>query len=158
MEKFVNLLEDKRLPDMGKQWKPLIPYKFDKYLTPETLKSTVLQSNAVDRICKQYSNGDLKKENQLRAVVKTLLDEIGFKRNMTVIRFLGIILNKALTQMTNGLYVNIDSIINVKRELAQSRLPVLYLPSHRSYADFVLMSYICFAHDLEIPVSAKIVL
>lgn len=29
--------------------------------------------------------------------------------------------------------------------------PVLYLPSHRSYLDFVLMTFICFAYDLTIP-------
>lgn len=154
MEHFVNLLEENRLPDMGKPWSPLIPYKFPTYLTPETLKTTVLQSSEIDRICKFYSNGDTQKERKLRDVVKTILEEIGFKRNMTVIRFLGITLNKVLIQMTTGVYVNQDAIIRVKREVAQSRCPVLYLPSHRSYADFVLMSYICFAHDLEIPAIA----
>lgn len=152
MENFVNLIEGNRVPDMGKKWRPLIPYKFETFLTPETLKITVLNSTEVDRICKFYSNGDSKKEMQLRNVVKELLEEIGFKRNMTVIRFLGITLNKILLQMTHGVYVNRQSVQLVKRELAQNRCPVLYLPSHRSYADFVLMSYICFAHDLEIPV------
>lgn len=149
----MNLLEGNRVPDMGKKWQPLIPYKFEKLLTPETLKTTVLNSNEVDRICKFYSDGNDKKEAQLRNVVETLLEEIGFKRNMTVIRFLGITLNKILQQMTHGVYVNRQSVELVKRELAQSRCPVLYLPSHRSYADFVLMSYICFVHDLEIPVN-----
>lgn len=152
MENFVNLIEGNRVPDMGKKWRPLIPYKFETFLTPETLKITVLNSTEVDRICKFYSNGDSKKEMQLRNVVKEFLEEIGFKRNMTVIRFLGITLNKILLQMTHGVYVNRQSVQLVKRELAQNRCPVLYLPSHRSYADFVLMSYICFAHDLEIPV------
>lgn len=154
MEKFVNLLEKNRLPDMGKPWSPLIPYKFYEYLTPETLKIAVLQSSEIDRICKFYSGDDTKKEHELRRVVQAILEEIGFKRNMTVIRFLGIVLNKVLIQMTTGVFVNQESIITVKRELAKSRSPVLYLPSHRSYADFVLMSYMCFAHDLEIPAIA----
>lgn len=106
----------------------------------------------MDRICKFYSNGDARKEAQLRHVIKMLLEEIGFKRNMTVIRFLGIMLNKILLQMTHGVYVNRKSFELMKRELAQSRCPVLYLPTHRSYLDFILMSYICFAHNLEIPV------
>lgn len=148
----MNLLEGDRLPDMSKKWQPLIPYKCENYLTPETLKAVVLNSPEIDRICKFHSGGDDKKEAQLRNVVKSLLEEIGFKRNMTVIRFLGITLNKILLQMTLGVYVNKSEIYLVKRELAQSRCPVLYLPSHRSYADFVLMSYMCFAHDLEIPV------
>lgn len=149
----MNLLDGDRMPDMGKKWQPLIPYKFEKYLTPDTLKATVFGSLEVDRICKFYSNGDKKKEAHLRNTVKSLLEEIGFKRNMAVIRFLGIILNKILQQMTLGVYVNRKSIYLTKRVLAQSRCPVIYLPSHRSYADFMLMSYMCFAHDLEIPVN-----
>lgn len=153
MENFVNLIEGNRVPDMGKKWQPLIPYKRDKRLTPESLKTTVLNSPEVDRICNFYSNGDDKKEAQLRDIIKGLLEEIGFKRNMTTIRFLGIMLNKVLRQMSLGVYVNRKSINLAKRELSHNRYPVLYVPCHRSYADFVLMSYICFTHDLEIPVS-----
>lgn len=149
----MNLL-DGSPPDMGKKWNPLIPYKFDKYLTPETLKLAVLNSTEIERICSYYSGGNAKRESELKEVVKCLLEEIGFKRNMTVIRFLGITLNKVLLQMADGVYVNKLSIANAKRMLSMSRCPVLYLPSHRSYADFVLMSYICFSHDLEIPAIA----
>lgn len=154
MEYFVNLLEGNRVPDIGKKWQPLMPYlrDNDKQLTPETLKQTVLNSAEVDRICKFYSDGDAVKEHQLRGVVKVLLDEIGFKRNMTTIRFLGNILNNVLLQMTLGVFVNRNAINLAKRELSHSRYPVLYMPCHRSYADFVLMSYMCFSHDLEIPV------
>lgn len=152
MENFVNLIEGNRVPDMGKKWQPLIPYKRDVQLTPETLKKVVLNSPEIDRICKYYSDGDAVKEAQLRNEVKTLLEEIGFKRNMTTIRFLGIMLNKVLQQMSLGVYVNRNAINLAKRELTHNRYPVLYIPCHRSYADFVLMSYICFTHDLEIPV------
>lgn len=30
--------------------------------------------------------------------------------------------------------------------------PVILLPTHRSYADFVLMAFLCFNYDIEIPV------
>lgn len=150
MENFVNLLEEN--PNIGKKWQPLIPYKCDKRLTPETLKLTVLNSPEVNRICKFYSDGDRVKEAQLYDVVKALLEEIGFKRNMAVIRFLGNILNKALQQMSSGVYINRNAVNLAKREFTQNRYPVLYMPCHRSYADFLLMSYICFSHDLEIPV------
>lgn len=32
--------------------------------------------------------------------------------------------------------------------------PVIFLPNHRSYADFILMSYLCFTYDIEIPAIA----
>ncbi|XP_045461662.1 dihydroxyacetone phosphate acyltransferase isoform X2 [Harmonia axyridis] len=29
--------------------------------------------------------------------------------------------------------------------------PIIFVPSHRSYADFILMSFVCFTYDVEIP-------
>lgn len=78
-----------------------------------------------------------------------MLNEIGLTRSMPVIRWAGICLNKILKKICTAVYVNEESIVRVKKCIGSQ--PVLYLPSHRSYADFVLMSYICFAYDLEIP-------
>lgn len=78
-----------------------------------------------------------------------MLNEIGLTRSMAVIRWAGICLNKILKKICTAVYVNEESIARVKKCIGSQ--PVLYLPSHRSYADFVLMSYICFAYDLEIP-------
>lgn len=35
-----------------------------------------------------------------------------------------------------------------------SQGPVLLLPTHRSYADFLLISYLCFTLDIPLPVIA----
>jgi glycerone phosphate O-acyltransferase len=32
--------------------------------------------------------------------------------------------------------------------------PVIFAPSHRSYGDFILMSYLCFHYQIEIPAIA----
>ncbi|KAJ8925629.1 hypothetical protein NQ315_009473 [Exocentrus adspersus] len=32
--------------------------------------------------------------------------------------------------------------------------PVIFVPSHRSYADFILISYLCFTYDIEVPAIA----
>lgn len=31
------------------------------------------------------------------------------------------------------------------------RNPVLFVPTHRSYGDFILMSYVCFHYELDVP-------
>lgn len=154
MDKFLNLIDDEHLPDMGKYWRPLIPVKQDQHMTPDTFKEAVLNSEPVLELCRRYGGGDPTDDEEVRKNIKDILDEIAFKRNMTVIRFLGITLNKIVQQMTTGVYVNRPAILDVKRELAPGKCTVLYLPSHRSYADFVLMSYVCFAHDLDIPAIA----
>lgn len=47
---FVNLLEPGRLPNMTKLWRPLIPHYKDKYLTPEELKISVLNSTRIQKL------------------------------------------------------------------------------------------------------------
>lgn len=32
--------------------------------------------------------------------------------------------------------------------------PVIFVPSHRSYADFIVFSYVCYYYDIEIPAIA----
>lgn len=90
--------------------------------------------------------------DELQKSVREMLNEIGLDRSMCVIRWSGVCLNGIMKKLCAGIYVNEDSINRLKRTMGNQ--PVLYLPSHRSYADFVLMSYICFSYDIEIPAIA----
>lgn len=54
-----------------------------------------------------------------------------------------------MTRICEGLYVNQASVRRLKSEVHGN--PVLYLPSHKSYADFILISYVCFTNQIEIP-------
>lgn len=154
MTKFLDLAKNNLTQHMGKPWQPLIPLKKDVTLTPDEFKTAVLNSEPVRQVLRFYSNGDPKKEKLVREQIKTILDEIAFKRNMAVIRFLGAVMEKMVALATQGIYVNPKAILKVKNTLSEGKSTVLYLPSHRSYADFVLMSYVCFSYDLEIPAIA----
>ncbi len=39
--------------------------------------------------------------------------------------------------------------LQLKTTMVQN--PVIFLPTHRSYADFILMAFLCFNYDIEIP-------
>lgn len=95
------------------------------------------------------SENNKAKEKELRHTVRLMLNEIGLTRSMPVIRWAGICLNQILQRICSAVYVNEVSIARMKSQIGSH--PVLYLPCHRSYADFVLMSWICFAYDFEIP-------
>lgn len=97
----------------------------------------------------QMSKNDKNKKKELTVIVRQMLDEIGLARSLPVIRWLGICIQSTIKKICTGVYVNELSIEKVKRKIGTH--PVLYLPSHRSYADFILMSYLCFTYDLEIP-------
>lgn len=97
----------------------------------------------------QYSHHNAANRRKVELDIRDILDEIGLACSMPVIRWSGICLNQILQRICTAVHVNDASMQQLKRTIGDR--PVLYLPSHRSYLDFVLMSYVCFAYDLAIP-------
>lgn len=109
----------------------------------------MLQCTRIQRLIEETSKTDNRKPEEVQKQVTNLLLEIGFSRSLKTIRTLGVILNYFLARICEGLYVNQTSLRRLKQEVHGN--PVLYLPSHRSYADFILISYVCFTNQIEIP-------
>lgn len=60
-------------------------------------------------------DGDVSKSELLQQI-KLILDEIGFKKQMKVIRWLGYVLAKICQKVCTGIYVNqlgIDKVVNI---------------------------------------------
>ncbi|XP_066903210.1 dihydroxyacetone phosphate acyltransferase isoform X2 [Halyomorpha halys] len=54
-----------------------------------------------------------------------------------------------LRKSLSGLYIN-ESMLNViVSEMGNS--PVIFVPTHRSYCDFILMAFVCFKYNIHIP-------
>ena len=69
--------------------------------------------------------------------------------NMASVRTLGYPLIKVLKRLHNHIYVNAQGLSMVN-DLVQE-YPVLLVPSHRSYFDFIILSIMCFHYDLPLP-------
>lgn len=135
--------------DMTKRYAPTVPFPKDSPISPEKLKKLVLASGRIQMLIDEQSSKDPAKKIQLAKTIAELLDEIGLDESLPVIRTLGTILNAIFARIYTGLYVN-----EVKLEQLRSRYgrqTVLYLPSHRSYGDFILMSYVLFCYNIAIP-------
>ena len=66
-------------------------------------------------------------KEQLYKTVRGMLDEIGYNRQLPVIRWLGILLLKVLKKTCNGLYVNEESVHRV------SFFIVVFILMYRAY-------------------------
>ncbi|CAH2045687.1 unnamed protein product, partial [Iphiclides podalirius] len=84
--------------------------------------------------------------------VKKYLEEMGLDKKMHVIRWMGIVFLKISFMMKIGIYVNEPAILKLKEKMGQN--PVLFLPTHRSYADFCVLTYLCYHYDIELPAVA----
>lgn len=150
LKNFQNVL-DKNVNLMTKPFNPVVPIVRNRRPTPEQVKLHVMQSQRLNRYIDDMSEN---KEDRKKKVFEVLqmLSEIAFDRKIFVVRSLGTVINKMLHQIYSSVLINEKSLNNLKSSLGNSQ--VIYLPSHRSYADFMLMSYVCFCYNLEIPAIA----
>lgn len=95
------------------------------------------------------SDNDSKSKARLLLTVREMLNEIGLAKSLPVIRWLGVCISAVIKRICTEVYINEKSMERIKQTVGNN--PVLYLPSHRSYADFILMSYLFFTYDIEIP-------
>lgn len=149
---FKNILEPDRFPSMAKRWNPQILCQKENYLSPEDLKLSVYNSYRIDFILNELANNDPEQKKKLQQEVRNILDEIGLTQSLTVIRILGQLTSSVMKRILDNVFVNEEHLQKVKNKAGKN--PVLFLPSHRSYADFVMMSFICFTYDIEIPAIA----
>lgn len=84
----------------------------------------------------------------MKAITDILL-EIGMGRSLVTIRSFGLLIEYMIRKVHMSLFINRPQVDRIKA--AGVRNPVIYLPTHRSYADFILFSYLCFYFDMEVP-------
>lgn len=147
LKNFENYL-NKRVNLITKPFNPVVPLRKESRPTPEEVKLRVLQSPRFNNYLDKISND---KDDRNKKIFEALqiLSEMGFDRSMVVIRTLGSIVDKLMAQLYSSVNINEKSIKDLKASMGFQQ--VLFLPTHRSYVDFILMSYICFSYNLEIP-------
>jgi glycerone phosphate O-acyltransferase len=137
---------------MSQEWQPHVAYLHNLKTSPQKIKHDVLESPRVQHVIAEASEEQCVPKEQLYESVKVILDEVGYDRQMPVIRWLGLLLLKVLKRTCSSLYINEASINRVLSMMGDN--PVIFAPSHRSYGDFILMSYLCFHYKIQIPAIA----
>ncbi|XP_008844025.1 dihydroxyacetone phosphate acyltransferase isoform X2 [Nannospalax galili] len=74
------------------------------------------------------------------------------KLRVGAIRFLAFTLSKIFKQIFSKVCVNEEGIQKLQRAIQE--YPVVLLPSHRSYIDFLMLSFVLYNYDLPVPVIA----
>ncbi|XP_047536800.1 dihydroxyacetone phosphate acyltransferase [Vanessa atalanta] len=155
--KFVNILEPRNsqfgiFKFMTRSWEPTKTLTLDKYYFPQELKKVVADSVYIDAFIEKESIRNGIPKEQLRKEVLDYLEEIAMDKKLHVIRWMGIVFLKICFMMKIEVFVNESSVLKLKSSMGKN--PVLFLPTHRSYADFCLMTYLCYHYDIDLPAVA----
>ncbi|XP_030668552.1 dihydroxyacetone phosphate acyltransferase isoform X2 [Nomascus leucogenys] len=154
-DEFEDILEERRhvsdLKFAMKCYTPLV-YKGITPCKPIDIKCSVLNSEEIHYVIKQLSKESLQSVDVLREEVSEILDEMSHKLRLGAIRFFAFTLSKVFKQIFSKVCVNEEGIQKLQRAIQEH--PVVLLPSHRSYIDFLMLSFLLYNYDLPVPVIA----
>ncbi|XP_038953970.2 dihydroxyacetone phosphate acyltransferase isoform X1 [Rattus norvegicus] len=103
-------------------------------------------------MCKKLSRESLTGVDVLREEANEILEEMSHKLRIGAIRFFAFVLSKVFKQIFSKVCVNEEGIQKLQRAIQEH--PVILLPSHRSYIDFLMLSFVLYNYDLPVPVIA----
>nr|XP_046228405.1 dihydroxyacetone phosphate acyltransferase [Scatophagus argus] len=152
---FEDLLEERRTSsDLRYALKCYTPVLY-KGLAPckaSVLKSMVLQSSQLHYVINQVSKETGRAPDDVQEEASAILEEMAHCLQLSTIRFFAFMLSKVFKTLFRSICVNEEGIQRLQQAIQEH--PVVLLPSHRSYMDFLLMSYILYTYDLALPVIA----
>ncbi|XP_056284815.1 dihydroxyacetone phosphate acyltransferase isoform X2 [Pseudoliparis swirei] len=116
------------------------------------LKNMVLQSDTLNYVISQVSKDTGRRTDDVQLEASAILEEMAHSLQLSTIRFFAFTLCKVFKSLFRSINVNEEGIQRLQQAIQEH--PVVLLPSHRSYMDFLLMSYLLYTYDLTLPVIA----
>ncbi|KAF3703056.1 Dihydroxyacetone phosphate acyltransferase [Channa argus] len=152
---FEDMLEERRnssdLRYALRCYTPLL-YRGVTPCTSSSLKSMVLQSDHIHYVINQVSKEMGRDTDDVQEEASAILEEMAQHLQLSTVRFFAFTLSKIFKTLFKSICVNEEGIQRLQQAIQEH--PVVLLPSHRSYMDFLLMSYILYTYDLALPVIA----
>ncbi|XP_075351952.1 dihydroxyacetone phosphate acyltransferase isoform X2 [Mycteria americana] len=154
-DEFEDILEERRLSSdlryAMKCYTPVI-YKGLSPCKPNAIKSAVLQSEQVQYVIKQLAKEMGESPDIIQEEATEILDEMGHSMQLGAVRFFAFALSKIFKRLFQRVCVNEEGMQRLQHAIQEH--PVVLLPSHRSYVDFLMLSYLLYTYDLALPVIA----
>ena len=133
-------------------------YKFSRRRNPDEIRDDVFKDPVIRNL--------IIENPRVKGRIDKILEEMAHSWSLRSIRFLGYFVTKIMKSIYSSFMIrdslDISSLPHLATDCSPKSLsqaigmiskdtPILYLPSHRSYADFILLSYICFSMNLPLP-------
>ncbi|XP_022110647.1 dihydroxyacetone phosphate acyltransferase-like [Acanthaster planci] len=153
-DEYLDLLEPRRRQyDISfalKHTASLLPeYQYVTHMSKAEIRTMVLKSRRLKHTVEELVASQNCEEKEVFAEAETILDEMAHNFTLNNIRFLAYLFSKAFKRLYGHIYVNKSGLEKLRKSYRDS--PVVLLPTHRSYVDFLLISYMMFEYNLPLP-------
>ncbi|XP_034755467.1 dihydroxyacetone phosphate acyltransferase [Etheostoma cragini] len=154
-EEFVDILEKRRGgSDLGhalRTYSPS-PYRGAPSCSTADLNKAVLESQYLRYVAKEIAAETGSSVEDVRQEVFRTLEEMSQNLQLGSIRLMAYTLTKVFKRVFTGIFVNMEGLNMLQQAMQES--PVILMPNHRSYVDFLVISYIMYTYDIPLPVIA----
>jgi len=113
------------------------------------LMESVLRDPEVLKVMRQESKKQQKPFRVIRNKTARYVDEIAADYSQSTIEFLNIMLGWVWDNLYDGVHVEKHGLERVRE--ASKRYPVVYVPSHKSHIDYLIMSWVLYNNNMVPP-------
>jgi glycerol-3-phosphate O-acyltransferase len=115
----------------------------------QQFKEIVLMDRRVSERIVGMAAGDKKKLRELRKKAGEYFDEIAADYNITYIQFFQLALNWFWKRIFDGVDVDMAALGKVREWARKGTL--IYVPSHKSHIDYLILNYVLYVNHMHIP-------
>lgn len=112
-------------------------------------KEKVLKDPGIATIIEHLAKGNVKREKHLRKKADEYFDEIAADYNSAYVQFFHMALRWFWKKIFEGIDVDEENLA-VVREWARKG-PFIYIPSHKSHIDYLILNYVLYEYHMHIP-------
>ncbi|XP_068197877.1 dihydroxyacetone phosphate acyltransferase isoform X2 [Antennarius striatus] len=89
---------------------------------------------------------------EVRKEAHGILVEMSQNLQLGFIRLMAYMISKVFKRLFTSMFINMEGLKTLQQAIQEN--PVILMPNHRSYIDFLAISYIMFRYDIPLPVIA----
>ncbi|CBH10616.1 dihydroxyacetone phosphate acyltransferase,putative [Trypanosoma brucei gambiense DAL972] len=119
-------------------------------LTEESL-ACILQRPSIIQVVKKTAKAEGVTEEDVLRRATAILRGMGDNLNQLNVRVFGLMVRKALFRLFDRVSLNASAFERLHAATTQPRTHVMLLPAHRSYIDFIIMTYLLLVMGLTLP-------
>ena len=116
----------------------------------QQFKEIVLKDAEIASTIEDMAAGNANQLKQLRKKAGEYFDEIAADYNIAYVQFFSRALKWFWKKIFEGIDVNTEELA-VVRKWTRKKCPVIYIPSHKSHIDYLVLNYILFDYHMHIP-------
>ncbi|HDM10442.1 MAG TPA: hypothetical protein ENF92_08005 [Desulfobacteraceae bacterium] len=115
----------------------------------QELKEKVLNDQEVLKTIERLSKGRPEKQRQLKTKAAEYFDEIAADYSPTYVVLTYSILTRFWKRLFQGIEIDTADLVQVRNWARKG--PVIFVPSHKSHIDYLILNYLLYEHYVQVP-------